>query len=69
MSRLRRDDAFEVLGSDLELASLSLVTDANRHDLAPVGAKRAAILDDDAAPLASRQAQDDLVTHLQCLTS
>lgn len=69
MAPLRHDDAFEVLGSDLELASLSLVTDADGHDLASVDAKRAAILDDDAAPLAACQAQDDLVTHLQCVTS
>jgi len=52
-----------VFGSDLELTTLVLITDANRHDLAAVDSKRAAIFDHDAASLAASQPEHDLVTY------
>jgi hypothetical protein len=66
--QLRRSDAFEVLGSDLELTSLVIIH-ANRDDLAAVDSERAAIFDYDAAPLAATHPQHDLITHLQQVTS
>ncbi len=58
-----------MLRADLELASVVLIAEANSHDLAAVDTERAAILDNDAAALAARQPQDDLVTHMQGIRS